>query len=362
MELKTPLYDIHIKYGGKPVPFAGYLLPIQYSTGITAEHMATRTAAGLFDVSHMGEILIEGENALKNIQNLVCNDCSGMYDGQIKYSPMLNERGGVVDDLLIYKYNDSKYLLVVNASNKDKDVEWVKNHIFGSAEYKDISNEIAQLAIQGPRAAEIVSKLCNAEDLPQKYYSFKDNVPIAGINCMVSKTGYTGEDGFEIYTKSEYAVDLWEKLMSAGSDSGLIPCALGARDTLRLEASMPLYGHEMTDDISPLETGLGFFVKMQKDDFIGKKALEEKGEPKLKRIGLEVTDRGIAREHCKVFQNGKEIGMTTSGTMCPFIKKAVAMALVDTSFGNEDDEIKIEVRGKLLSAKAVRLPFYKKTK
>ncbi|MEI6578701.1 MAG: glycine cleavage system aminomethyltransferase GcvT, partial [Eubacteriales bacterium] len=284
--MKTPLYDTHVKYGGKIVPFAGYLLPVQYQTGIAAEHIAVRTAAGLFDVSHMGEITLKGMDALKNVQMLVTNDCSVMYDGQVKYSPMCNENGGVVDDLLVYKIGDNDYMLVVNAANHDKDVEWIKSYISGDVEFKDISQDLAQIAVQGPNAYQIVINLADKENLPVKYYSFTQGVDVGGFECIVSKTGYSGEEGYELYTANENAAPLWEKLMEAGKDLGLIPCGLGARDTLRLEAAMPLYGHEMNDVITPFETGIGFFVKMTKDDFIGKAALQAKGEPKIKRIGL----------------------------------------------------------------------------
>ncbi|HZJ77805.1 MAG TPA: glycine cleavage system aminomethyltransferase GcvT [Clostridia bacterium] len=360
MELKTPLYEMHVKYEGKIVPFAGYLLPVQYKTGIATEHISVRTKAGMFDVSHMGELTLEGPDALKNLQNLLTNNFEGMYDGQVRYSPMCNEKGGVVDDLLVYRKNENSYLIVVNAANHDKDVAWVKSHIKGDVIFKDISADIAQIALQGPLSKDILTKLVNEDCLPVKYYSFKENVLIDGIDCLVSKTGYTGESGYEIYTSNKFAIDLWEKLMVAGEEFGLIPCGLGSRDTLRLEAAMPLYGHEMSDDISPLETGLGFCVKLDKDDFIGKRAILEKGAPKIKRIGVELIDRGIARESCKVYQGEKEIGTTTSGTMCPYIKKAVAMAFVGVDSVDNGDEVFVDVRGKKLRAKVVPLPFYKK--
>ena len=361
MELKTPLYDTHVKYEGKIVPFAGYLLPVQYKTGITAEHMAVRTAAGLFDVSHMGEVKITGKDALKNVQMLVTNDCSGMYDGQVRYSPMCNENGGVVDDLLVYKMNDEDYLIVINAANHDKDVAWMSERVTGDAQFKDISSETAQLALQGPKAKDIMLKLVSEEELPAKYYSFKNDVNVSGITCLVSKTGYTGEMGYELYCAPEKAAELWEVLMEAGKDFGLIPCGLGARDTLRLEAAMPLYGHEMDDEITPLETGLGFFVKLDKEDFIGKSAIINKGEPQIKRIGFEITGRGIARNEDEVFVGDKKVGKVTSGTMCPYLKKAVGMAIVDNSV-NVGDELFVCVRGKMLEAKAVELPLYKRSK
>lgn len=362
LDLKTPLYDTHLKYGAKIVPFAGYLLPIQYGTGIAAEHMAVRTEAGLFDVSHMGEFVLKGPDALKNIQHLMTNDFSGMVDGQVRYSPLCNEEGGIIDDLLIYKKEDKDYLLVVNAANRDKDAAWIVSQISGDCVFEDSSDTTAQIALQGPKAHEIIAKLTDVATLPVKNYSFSQKVQVAGLDCLVSRTGYTGEDGYEIYTANENAAELWEKLIEAGSVVGLIPCGLGARDTLRLEAGMPLYGQEMSDTITPLEAGLGFFVKMSKTDFIGKAALEEKGEPQRQRIGLELTDRGIARTGDKVFSGDDEIGTVTSGTMCPFIKKVVAMALVKTGSAAQGDMLELDVRGRRLKARVVKLPFYKRNK
>jgi len=361
LELKTPLYECHEALGGKIVPFAGYLLPVQYE-GVIKEHMAVRRAAGLFDVSHMGEVMFEGADALKNIQNLLCNDMSGMEDGRVRYSPMLNDAGGVVDDLIVYKHSDTKYLIVVNASNRHKDVAWMKAHGFGDCEITDISDSVAQVALQGPKAKEILLALCKEADIPVKYYSFKDKVCVAGITCLLSKTGYTGEDGYEIYCDNADAPTLWQKLLEAGNPFGLIPCGLGARDTLRLEAAMPLYGHEMDDEITPLETGLGFFVKPEKGDFIGKEALLKKAEPLRARVGLEMTGRGIAREHADVYAGDEKIGMTTSGTHCPYLEKAVAMALVDKKFAEIGTEMEVDVRGRKIACKVIPLPFYKKSK
>lgn len=360
MEKKTPLYECHVLAEGKIVPFAGYLLPVQYKSGVIAEHMVVRNAAGLFDVSHMGEIVIKGKDAFKNIQMLVTNDCSGMKDGQVKYSPMCNKEGGVVDDLLIYRVQEEEYLLVVNAANRQKDVEWIKTHLFGEVELSDISDELALLALQGPLSKTILARLVKDEELPIKYYTYKDNVDIAGINCMVSKTGYTGEDGYEIFCSQEDAVNLWNLLLETGSKDGLIPCGLGSRDTLRLEAGMPLYGHEMDENISPLEAGLGFAVKMDKDDFIGKKGIIDRGSPHRIRVGLKITGRGIAREHCPVFLADKEIGLTTSGTHSPFLGYPIAMAIVDKEYSQVGTNLEVEVRGRRIAAEITQLPFYKK--
>lgn len=362
MELKTPLYEAHVRAGGKIVPFAGYLLPVQYGTGVIKEHMAVREQAGLFDVSHMGEVLCEGKDALANLQKLLTNDFTNMVDGQARYSPMCNENGGTVDDLIVYKKADEHYFIVVNASNKDKDYQWMLDHQFGDVTFKDVSAQYGQLALQGPKAMEILRKLTAEENIPQKYYHAVFDTEVAGIPCIISKTGYTGEDGVELYLACEDAEKMWDTLLDAGKEEGLIPCGLGARDTLRMEAAMPLYGHEMDDEISPLETGLKFAIKMAKDDFIGKSAMEAKGEPKIKRIGLKVTGRGIIREHEDVFVEGEKIGHTTSGTHCPYLGYPIAMALVDCKYGELGSKVEVEVRGRMVEAEVVALPFYKRNK
>lgn len=360
MEKKTPLYDCHVARKGKIVPFAGYLLPVQYQTGVIAEHMATRQKAGLFDVSHMGEVVYTGKDALKNLNYLLTNDFTGMYDGQVRYSPMCNETGGVVDDLIVYKFNDEKYMVVVNAANREKDVRWMKDRLFGDVGFEDISDDLAQLALQGPRSKQILQKLADEASIPKKYYSFVAEAFVGGVPCIVSQTGYTGERGYELYADKGYAHKLWRLLLDAGEDLGLVPCGLGARDTLRLEAAMPLYGHEMDDSIDPLETGLGFAVKMNKDDFVGKKALEAKGAPSRKRVGLKVVGRGIIREGAKVFSGETEIGWTTSGTHCPFIGCAAAMAIVEIACAEPGTPVEALVRGRRIPAEVVALPFYKR--
>lgn len=358
MEKKTPLYPLHLELQGKIVPFAGYLLPVQYPTGLIAEHKAVRTACGLFDVSHMGEIWFEGPDALNNLQRLLSNDFSSMEVGRVRYSPVLNEQGGIVDDLIVYKFSQDKYLLVVNAANKDKDYAWFKAHQVGDVQIIDSSANYAQLALQGPKSKEIMAKLCDASLLPTKYYSFVDNIEVAGINCLVSRTGYTGEYGYELYCRPEEGIALAKALLAAGDPFGLIPCGLGARDTLRLEAGMPLYGHEMRDDISPLEAKLGMFVKMDKGDFIGRDGLLKRGEPRRLRVGLELTDRGIAREDSDVWYEQTKVGFTTSGTMAPHLGKAIAVALIDKDYAQIGQQLSIDVRGRRLQAKVVPLPFY----
>ena len=362
MELKTPLYEVHVKAGGKMVPFAGYILPVQYETGVIKEHMAVRTKAGLFDVSHMGEITCKGKDALKNLEKILTNSFGNMVDGQARYSPMCNEKGGTVDDLIVYKKGEDDYFIVVNASNKDKDYKWMKDHQFGDAVFEDVSKDYAQIALQGPEAINILKKLTSEENIPKKYYHAIFNVQVAGIECIVSKTGYTGEDGVELYTGSENAEKLWNILMENGKEEGLIPCGLGARDTLRMEAAMPLYGHEMDDEITPLETGLNFVVKMNKEDLIGKQALLEKGEPEIKRVGLKVIGRGIIREHQNVILEGEIIGHTTSGTHCPYLNYPVGMALIKKEYSEIGQKFQVEVRGRLVDVEIVPLPFYKREK
>lgn len=361
MEKKTVLYDCHIDLEGKMIPFGGYLMPVQYKSGVIKEHMAVRKAAGLFDVSHMGEVILKGSDALNNIQKLVTNDCSLMVDGQVKYSPMCNQDGGVIDDLLIYRIGKEEYLLVINAANRYKDIDWIRKHLFGDVRLSDISDETALLALQGPLSKSILTKLTDEKTLPIKYYTFKENVDIGGIKCMVSKTGYTGEEGYEIYCKNKDAVSLWELLLDKGSGEGLIPCGLGARDTLRLEAGLPLYGHEMDDSISPIEAGLGFAVKLNKEDFIGKQGIIDRGEPTKIRVGLKITGRGIAREDCPVFYGDKEVGRTTSGTHSPDLGYPIAMAYVDLNYKDVGTNLMVEIRGRKTSAEIVPLPFYKKS-
>ena len=363
MCLKTPLYDRHAALGGKIVPFAGYFLPVQYESGVIAEHMAVRTACGLFDVSHMGEVLLEGAGALDTLNHLLCNDMSGMVDGQVRYSPMCNEQGGVVDDLMAAKIDDTHYFLIVNAANRHKDVAWMKEHLLPDTRMTDMSDGIAQVALQGPLAPQILLKVCKDEDIPKKYYYFTKRGTVAGVDCLIARTGYTGELGYEIYCDNADAGKLWDALLAAGADEGLIPCGLGARDTLRMEAAMPLYGHEMDDTVAPIETGLEHFVKLGKPTFIGRDALLAMGEPRRARVGYRVTGRGIVREHCDVFgEDGSLIGHTTSGTHAPFLGYPVAMALIDPHYAQIGARAFADVRGRKIEMEVVPLPFYKRAK
>ena len=350
---KTPLYDRHTAAGGKIVPFAGWLLPVQYS-GVIAEHRAVRSACGLFDVSHMGELVLRGADALANVNNLMTNDFSGMADGQARYSPMCYEDGGVVDDLIVYRCSDTAYLIVVNAANRDKDAGWIRAHLTGDCAMEDISDQVAQLALQGPEAESILRTL--TEDIPEKNYTAVLHGTVDGRPCLVSRTGYTGEDGFELYCDPGDAPALWDALIAAGA----VPCGLGARDTLRLEAAMPLYGHELSPEINPYEAGLGIFVKLDKAGFIGKAALEQARPVRRRRVGLKMTGRGIAREECPVYDGEKQIGVVTSGTHCPWLGCAVAMALVDADYKEPGTAVQVDVRGRRVEAEVVKTPFYKR--
>lgn len=371
MERKTPLYDCHVEAGGKIVPFAGYLLPVQYETGVIKEHLAVRNQAGMFDVSHMGEVILKGKDALANLNYILTNDYTSLKTGSARYSPMCNEQGGVVDDLIVYRTGEESYLIVVNAANREKDVAFMQSHIFGEVTLEDISDGVAQIALQGPESKTILSKLTEEGTLPEKYYTFCPRVQVGGqergagqeaITCLISQTGYTGEFGYELYCKAEEGPALWKLLLEAGADNGLIPCGLGARDTLRLEAAMPLYGHEMNEEITPLEADLGFAVKMGKEDFVGKKAMEEKGAPTRKRVGLKVTGRGIVREAQTVYVGDRVVGVSTSGTHCPYLGYAIAMARLDLDCAEPGCQVEVDVRGRRVACEVVPMPFYKREK
>lgn len=362
MEKKTPLYDRHVALGGKIVPFGGFLMPVQYPAGVVAEHMAVRKACGLFDVSHMGELSLSGADAVANIQHLVTTDISTMVDGQVKYAMFCNDRGGIVDDILVYRRSAEDYLLVVNAGNREKDAAWVESHLFGDVAYRDIGDAVGQLALQGPKAEEILRKLCDEEFLPAKYYTFHENCPLRvngrEIMALISQTGYTGEHGYEIYCAAEDVGELWDALLAAGADEGCLPCGLGARDTLRLEASMPLYGHEMNEEITPKMAALP--CKLDGKDFIGRDALVALGAPTVKRVGLTVVGRGIPREQCELFtMEGEKIGWVSSGTHCPFLGKGVAMGYLPTEQIEIGKHLNANVRGRMVEVEIVKLPFYK---
>lgn len=361
-ELKrTPLYDVY-KDEAKLVPFAGWEMPVQFS-GIKAEHEAVRTRAGLFDVSHMGEVEISGPDALALVQKLTTNDASKLQVGQAQYSLMCYPDGGTVDDLLVYRKEDS-FLLVINAANIDKDLEWIEKHTEGEVVVRDISRETAQLALQGPLAEQILQKLTRTDLSSIGFFRFHHDVDLNGAVALVSRSGYTGEDGFEIYLSPDHAPALWNKILEAGAEEGVVPCGLGARDTLRLEARLPLYGHELSASISPLEAGLGFAVKLDKGDFIGRDALlkQKKEGVSRKLVGLEMIGRGIARAHYPVYVGEEEVGEVTSGTQSPTLGKNVALALIDTRHSETGNRVDVDVRGKRVEAAIVPTPFYKRPK
>jgi aminomethyltransferase len=361
---RTPLFPVYAKYGGKTIDFGGWELPVQFSS-ITEEHEAVRTRAGLFDVSHMGEVEVKGADALAYLQRLTTNDVSRLEAGQAQYSAMCYPDGGTVDDLLVYKLADDHYLLVINASNIDKDFAWMQEHLAGDVRIENVSPQTAQLAIQGPLAESILQKLTDTNLSEIGSFRFKRDVKLDGIPALVSRTGYTGEDGFEIYLDADKAVALWEKLLEAGKEEGLLPCGLGARDTLRFEARLPLYGQELSKDITPIEAGIGFAVKTDKAvPFIGQdvlKAQKENGAPR-KLVGIEMIDRGIPRSHYPVFAGDEPIGEVTTGTQSPTLKKNVGLALIKTEYAALDTELFVEIRGKRLKARVVATPFYKRPK
>jgi len=358
---KTPLFSEHERSGGKVIDFGGWALPVQY-TGIIQEHEAVRNAAGLFDVSHMGEIEVMGTGAEAFLQRLVTGNVAKLKEHQVLYSLMCYEHGGVVDDLLVYKYNTEHFLLVVNASNADKDFAWVEKNAPADVSVKNLSDSYAQLAIQGPRAEEVLQKLTAYPLGDISFFYFAPEVTVAGKTCLVSRTGYTGEDGFEIYLPAEHASEVWVAILAAGTEEGLVPVGLGARDTLRFEANLPLYGHELSQDITPLEAGLSFFVKLKKGDFLGRDALTQQKEAGVPRqlVGFSMLDRGVPRSDYEVTIEGEKVGHVTSGSYSPTLKKNLGLALIKRGTAAVGDTISIVVRGKELRAEIVPLPFYQK--
>ena len=362
-ELKqTPLFDCYAKYGGKTIDFGGWELPVQFSS-IKEEHDAVRNRAGLFDVSHMGEILVEGPDAEAYLQKLLSNDISKITVGSAQYNVMCYDNGGVVDDLLTYRLADNRYLLCVNAANVDKDFEWMLSQKFGHVTITNKSSEYAQIALQGPLAEAVLQTLTSENLNNIKYFKFKEGVVVGGHCVIVSRSGYTGEDGFEIYGAPEAMVDLWDRILEAGKEEGVVPAGLGARDTLRFESCLPLYGQELSADITPLEAGVGFAVKLN-TDFIGRDALATQKETGLKRklVGLEMTGKGIPRHGYQVWKDGQLIGEVTTGTQSPMTKRNIGLALIDASLAAIGTEVEIEIRGKFIPAVVVETPFYKRAK
>ena len=358
---RTPLYDRHVQLSGKMVDFGGWELPVQYS-GILAEHEAVRNAAGLFDVSHMGEIEVTGHDALDFVQNLVTGDVRKMTDNQVLYAPMCYEDGGVVDDLLVYRRGVDSFLLVVNASNTDKDFAWIAEKAPEGVLVVNRSADYAQLAVQGQKAEEILQQLTSYPLSSIAFFRFAESVPIAGKQALISRTGYTGEDGFELYLNAADAPELWDQILRAGADLGLLPAGLGARDTLRFEAGLPLYGHELSQEVSPLEAGLSMFVKPDKGDFIGRQAIVLQKENGIKRelIGFTMLDRGVARGGYEITNGERTIGRVTSGSFSPTLKQNLGLALIERGAVPIEGDLFVVIRDKPLRAKRIALPFYKK--
>ena len=364
---KTPLYDEHVKAGGRMVPFAGYMLPVQY-TSLAAEHTAVRTRAGLFDVSHMGEIFVTGPRALNFVQKVTCNDHSKLTVGRAQYTGLMYPEGTFVDDMLVHRMADDEYLLVVNAANKDKDFEYLAGLAAAEDEVEvaDRSEDYAQLAIQGPLAAEILQTL-TPQDLGEiKFYRFTWG-EVAGARALIARTGYTGEDGFEVYVSPDDAPAVWRAIVEVGKPKGLELAGLGARDTLRFEAGMCLYGNDIDQTTTPLEAGLGWIVKLAKGDFIGRDVLERQHEDGIERrlVGFEMVDRGIARPGYPMFleeDGGESVGEVTSGTMSPTFDKALAMAYVPIAAAETGRELFVEIRKRRARGRIVDLPFYSRKK
>ena len=355
---KTALTDVHIALGAKMVPFAGFNMPVQY-TGINDEHETVRTAVGMFDVSHMGEFILKGEKALDLIQKVSSNDASKLYDGKVQYGYLPNENGGIVDDFLTYKIDDKTYLLVVNASNIDKDWDHISKYNTFGAKMTNASDDMSLLAVQGPKATEILQKLTetNLSEIP--YYNFTVG-SVAGVNdVIISNTGYTGSGGFEIYFKNDAAEKLWDAIIEAGAEEGIIPCGLAARDTLRLEKGFCLYGNDIDDTTSPIEAGLGWITKFDKD-FVSKETFAKQKEEGVTRklVGFELTDKGVPRHDYPVVDaEGNVIGKVTSGTQSPMKKVGLGLAYVDKPLFRLGSEIFIQVRNKNIPAKVVKMPF-----
>lgn len=356
----TALNDIHVALGAKMVPFAGYNMPVQYE-GVNAEHETVRKDVGVFDVSHMGEFLITGPNALDLIQKVSSNDATKLFKGRAQYSCLPNASGGIVDDLIIYMLDDEKYLLVVNASNIEKDWDWITSQNSMDAEIKNLSADYSLLAIQGPKAIEAMQSITSVDLKAIKFYHF-EVADFAGIeHVIISATGYTGSGGFEIYCKNTEVEQVWKKVFEAGADFGIKPIGLAARDTLRLEMGYCLYGNDISDTTSPLEAGLGWVTKFTKE-FTNSENLAKQKEEGVKRklVAFELIERGIPRHDYPIVDaNGNEIGIVTSGTMSPSTKKAIGMGYVPTEFSKADSEIYIQVRKKSIKAVVVKAPFYK---
>ncbi len=361
MAQRTPLHDVHVRAGARMVEFAGWDMPVQYQ-GILAEHAAVRQRAGLFDVSHMGEIVFRGPKALETLQRLFTNDLSKCADGQAQYGVLCHESGGIVDDVVVYRRAADDLLVCVNASNRQKDFDWLREHASGA----DIVNESdawGQLALQGPRAPEVLQRLTSVRLSSVGTYRFTQG-EVAGVPCLVARTGYTGEDGFELFCEASRAPALWGALLEAGAPEDVVPCGLGARDSLRLEMAYRLYGNDMDDATTPLEAGLSWVVKLDKGEFVGRGALVQQKEAGLskKLVGFTLTEPGIARHGYAALQDGKPVGAVTSGTRSPSLGTSVGLAFVPPGLAAEGSTFAVDIRGRPVAAKVVTTPFYSRKK
>jgi aminomethyltransferase len=355
---RTPLRDLHVKAGAKMVPFGGWDMPVQY-TGIIEEHRAVRRAAGLFDISHMGEFEVRGPDALAAVQRLCTNDAAALAVGHVQYAALCYPEGGIVDDLTIYRLGDDHFMLVVNASNIDKDWAWVTAHSAGRAEWTNVSDETALLAVQGPKAEGLVARLADRDVTGLGYYRFTRGT-VAGVAGIISRTGYTGEDGFELYVPAGRAERLWSALLEAGRPDGLQPIGLGARDTLRLEMKYALYGNDIDQTTNPLEAGLGWIVKPAKGDFIGREAIEALRARGVTRklVGFEMAERAVPRHGYRLLAGGAPVGVVTSGSFGPSVERSIGMGYVPVSLAAVGSELAVEIRGASHGARVVKTPFY----
>ena len=360
---RTPLHAVHVAAGARMVPFGGWDMPVQYA-GIIEEHRAVRARAGLFDVSHMGEVNLSGPGAVAFIQRLVTNDLSRIAVGHAMYTPMCTPEGGIIDDLLVYRLGEARLMAVVNAANTDGDLAWMRSHLGRDVALTDVSAETALLALQGPRAPAILARLTREPVDLIKYYWFREGVEVAGRRAIVSRTGYTGEDGFELYVAAEDAVHLWQAILEAGKADGIQPAGLGARDTLRLEAGLLLHGNDMDTTTTPMEVGLSWTVKLQKGEFIGADVLRrQKAEGTSRRLsGFVLEDRAIARHGFPVLIDGRHAGVVTSGSFGPTVEKNIGLAFVPPSHASPGSRITVEIRGRAVPAAIVKTPFYTRPK
>jgi len=363
MSMRTPLYDEHMKLGAKMVEFAGWELPVLY-TGVIDEHRAVRNAAGLFDVSHMGEIEIRGSQATECVQHLTTNDVRKLTCGQAQYSLLCREDGGVIDDVIVYRFSPERYIIVVNAVNSEKDFAWVGSRARGDVEIRDVSADWAMVAFQGPAAAGVLAELTDFNLSSIEHYHFRE-AKVAGRATTIARTGYTGEDGFEIFIAPSDAPALWQSIIESGRPLGVLPAGLGARDTLRLEMRYSLYGHEITEETNPLEAGLGWVVKLKnEEDFIGKNAIRRIKElgPTRALVGFRMAEAGIPRQGYPIVIDGKIVGHVTSGTMSPSLECAIGIGYVPAQYSDIGQEICIDIRGRARKAVVVETPFYRKAK